>query len=98
MPHDARARLRRSCRLQKNFATCLDILTGRRYGFLMTNNITATALTAQVAAEAIINNEEVFEVDTMNAVLEVARREGVGSLYIGMLEEAIDRQATREGR
>ena len=64
----------------------------------MPTNRTPTNITAQVAAEAIINNEEDFEVDTMTAVLEVARREGVGSLYIGMLEEAIDRQATRTGR
>ena len=59
---------------------------------------TAASITAQVAAEAIINAEEGYEVETMNAVLEVARREGVGSLYIGMLEEASDHQATPEGR
>lgn len=65
----------------------------------MTNNRTATHITAQVAAEAIINCDgEGMDVDTANAVLEVAHREEVAPLYLGMLEETIDRMATREGR
>lgn len=51
--------------------------------------------TAQVATEAIVNNPEDYDLDTMRTVLDVARREEVGSLYVGMLEEAIQAQEVR---
>jgi hypothetical protein len=52
----------------------------------MTNTNTATRITAQVAVEAIINSEGYgYETSTMQAVREVAIREGVANFYLDPL-------------
>lgn len=69
----------------------LDRVVRIAYSLAMTNNRTAAHITAQVAVEAIVNCEgDGMEPDTMLTVLDYAREQGVGSIYIGMLEDLIE--------
>jgi hypothetical protein len=46
-------------------------------------------IVAQVAAEAIINDDQAFDLDTIRIVHAAALAHNVGALYVGMLTDII---------
>ena len=58
---------------------------------------TADQVTAQVATEAIINDPDDYELDTMVSVLAHARAVGVAQLYVDQLHDVVDAAQAARG-